>query len=324
MINFPQNLVKILVLLWLPVVTTAQVQDRVKEHTTYLASDELEGRGTGSKGIQKAAAYISQQFGQIGLQAPYEGRYLQKFPFPGLEEKESNVVGYIQAAKPSTKSIVFMAHYDALGIQKKEGQLDSICNGALDNAVGVAALIELANSFKKADPPTYNLVFVATAGEELGMHGSKYYVENPLFSKEDTIICLNIDGFNVSGPREDYYIFPRQGVNFVNQIETVLKHHGWYYNSPDWVDGMNTRFDTVSFLREGIPALTLWIGNQLKGGGQAKPIQFGGIHTPQDEITDQWNWDGVEDHLELYKILATYFLENLEGINVTDESLFQQ
>ncbi|TMU54465.1 M28 family peptidase [Flagellimonas algicola] len=222
MINFPQNLVKILVVIWLPWLATAQVQDKVRDHTTYLASDELGGRGTGSEGIRKAAAYISQQFEQIGLQAPYMDSFFQNFPYPDLEEKESNVVGYIPAASTSKKSVVFTAHYDAYGIRKEEGQHDSIYNGALDNAVGVAALIELARMFKQASPPIRNVVFVATAGEEFGMYGSQFYVENSLFPKEDIIICLNIDGFNVSGPREDYFVFPKQGVDFVGKVEAVL------------------------------------------------------------------------------------------------------
>ncbi len=311
-----------LVLLLLPFVLHTQSKENIRTHTEFLASDKLEGRGTGSRGIRLAANYIAEQFKSIGLQQINGNSFYQKFPFPGEAEMESNLVGFIKASTASKKSIVFMAHYDGLGIQKEEGQTDTIYNGARDNAVGVAALLELARIFKNAGTPRHNLVFVATAGEELGLYGSKFYVDHPIFPSEDIIICLNIDGFNVSGPREDYFIFPRQGVDFIDEVKTILNPLGWYYISPDWVDGLNANFDTASFLEKGIPALTLWTGNRLKGGKIAEPLGLGGIHTPQDEINDNWNWDGVEDHLQLYKHIADYFLEHPDGISVTDPTLF--
>lgn len=322
MITYTQKLAWNLIGLLLPFLLQAQSKDIVKAHTEFLASDNLEGRGTGSKGIRLAAEYISGQFYSLGLE-PIEGNsFYQRFPFPGEEELESNVVGYISASKPSQKSIVFMAHYDAFGVGEINGQKDTIYNGAQDNALGVAALIELARIFKKDGAPQHNLVFIATAGEEFGHYGSKYYVNNPIFPAQEIIICLNIDGFNVSGPREDYFIFPRQGVDFVDNIKTILKPLGWYYISPDWVDDLNTNFDTASFLVKGIPALTLWTGNRLKGGQMAEPKQFGGIHTPEDEINDNWNWEGVNGHLILYKTIADHFLANPIRISVTDPKLF--
>ncbi len=312
------------VLLLLPFVLHTQSKDNIKTHTEFLASDKLEGRGTGSRGIRLAANYISEQFKSVGLRQIDGDSFYQKFLFPGESEMESNVVGFIEAGTPSKKSMVFMAHYDGLGIQREEGQTDTIYNGARDNAVGVAALLELARLFKNADAPRHNLVFVATAGEEFGLHGSQFYVNHPIFPNEDTIICLNIDGFNVSGPREDYFVFPRQGVDFIDEIETLLTPLGLHYISPDWVDDLNTNFDTASFLAKGIPALTLWTGNRLKGGKIAEPLDLGGIHTPKDEINDNWNWDGVEDHLRLYKRIADYFLEHPNGISVTDPTLFMK
>ncbi|MCW5515653.1 M28 family peptidase [Muriicola sp. Z0-33] len=311
----------ILVLLF-PMYLIAQTNEIVKKHTEFLASDKLEGRGTGSKGIRLAANYIEKQFKAIGLESAEPGSYLQEFPFPGQDEPETNVVGFVKAASPTKKSIVFTAHYDAYGIKKVEGETDSIYNGAQDNALGVGALIAIASIYASEKAPQHNLVFIATAGEEFGLYGSKFYIENPLFPSDEIIICLNIDGFNISGPREDYFIFPRQGINFVDKIETILKPLGWYYISPDWVDSLNTNFDTASFLQQGIPALTLWTGNRLKGGKTAEPIAFGGIHSPADEITDLWNWEGVEEHILLYRTIADYFLAKPDGIKVTEPKLF--
>ena len=301
----------------------AQEAERVRMHTEFLASDELKGRGTGTEGANRAAEYIAGQFKELGLEAGPGGSYYQEVIISAKDITDRNVVAVIPAADTTNGSVVFMAHYDGLGVQKVPEKQDSIYNGARDNAVGVAVLIELARKYKNEARPGYNLVFVATTAEEIGAYGSAAYLDAPVFSKEEIILCLNIDGFNVSGQREDYFVMPRQGVNFVEDIQEILKPLGWVYSSPDWVDGMNDKFDTVSFLREGIPALTLWTGNRLKGGGEAPNLPLGDIHSPSDEINEYWNWEGVSDHLRAYKTIADYYMNNPHKIRVTDSRLFQ-
>ncbi|MFQ5683767.1 MAG: M20/M25/M40 family metallo-hydrolase [Candidatus Binatia bacterium] len=313
----------------LPLGSRAQVVENFKAHTEYLASDELGGRGTGSKDIRLAAEYIARQFKSIGLQPIANRSYYQQFPIPGQTKAEANIIGIIPAGSATNHSLVFTAHYDAYGddadgFGEIEEQEDTINNGALDNATGVAAIIEIARIFKTEKAPVQNLVFVATAAEEGGLYGSRYYVEHPVYPLQGITICLNIDGFNVSGQREDYYIMPRQGVDFVDEIESIAASMGWFYVSPDWVDQMNTSFDTASFLAKRIPAFTLWTGNRLKGGKTAPPIEFGKIHTPDDEVNKNWNWDGVADHIALYKAIADYFLSHPDSISVTDPTLFQE
>ena len=308
----------------LPLSSRAQVVDNFKTHTEYLASDELRGRGTGSKEIRLAAEYIAGQFKSIGLQPMADQSYFQQFPIPGQSEMEANVIGIIPAASATNRSLVFTAHYDGYGVREIEGQEDIIYNGARDNAIGVAALIEIARIFKTEKAAAQNLVFVATAAEESGKHGSRYYIEHPVYPLQEITICLNIDGFNVSGSREDYYVMPRQGVDFVDEIETIAASMGWFHVSPDKVDHMNRSFDTVLFLAKGIPAFTLWTGDRLKGGKTAPPIDFGRIHTPDEEVNKNWNWEGVEDHIALYKAIADYFLNHPDNISVTDLTLFKE
>lgn len=317
-----KHILSLVLMCTLSVCVRAQVVDNFKSHTEYLASDELKGRGTGSKEIHLAAQYIAGQFKSIGLQPLANKSYYQLFPVPGQSEMESNVIGIIFAATASNRSLVFTAHYDAYGVKEIEGRTDSIHNGALDNAIGVAALIELARIFKKENAPIQNLVFVATAAEEGGKYGSRYYVEHPVFPLSEITISLNIDGFNVSGQREDYFVMPRQGIDFIDEIESVAASMGWFHVPPDWIDQMNTSFDSAPFLVKGIPAFTLWTGDRLKGGETAQRPKFGRIHTPDDEINEQWNWDGVEDHIALYKAIADYFLRHPNGISVTDPNLF--
>lgn len=306
-----------------PLNISAQVLADFKKNTIYLSSDALEGRGNGSQGIRKAAVYISEKFKEIGLEPIKEESYLQEFEYPGQVELESNVVGIIRAAEITDKSIVFTAHYDGYGIRKTEGTQDSIYNGARDNAVGVAALVELARMYSKEQPPKVNLVFIATAAEEFGKHGSNYYLENPVFKLEDIIMCLNIDGFNVSGKRINFFVMPRQGVDFMDDVVILAQRLGWMYDPPNWVDSMNTNFDTASFLKRGVPAMTLWIGDRLLGGDMAPRLNFGDIHSPLDEINEEWDWSGVIDHLELYKGVGDYFMNSEIKISVSNSELFE-
>lgn len=297
--------------------------DRFKANTIYLSSDDLGGRGAGSKGIKLAAEHIANEFSKIGLETLDDGSYVQSFDYPDQEEQESNIIGFIAAKQPTSKSLVFTAHYDGYGIIRDTEQADSIYNGARDNAIGVAALMELARMYAEQEAPKVNLVFIATAGEEFGMVGSTYYLKHPVFNAEEIIMCLNIDGFNVSGKRTNFFIMPRQGVDYVDDMVLLAQRCGWIYDPPEWVDSMNKNFDTASFLSKNIPAMTIWIGDRLLGGEMAPRSNFGSIHSPDDEINESWNWTGVEDHLELYKKTGDYFMNLDKGVHVNDPALFQ-
>ena len=297
--------------------TRSSLVDNFVEHATYLASDDLMGRGTGSEYIHLTTDYIAKQFEAMGLKKYSADSYLQSFSIPGVSDEESNVIGFIPARAPTNSSLVFTAHFDAYGVVDGE-----VYNGARDNAIGVAALIELARLFTQEEAPEQNLVFIATAAEEGGQYGSRHYSQHPLFPLEEVTIAINIDGFNVSGPREDYFVIPRQGVDYLDEIDAVATSLGWVYVSPDWVNSLNTSFDTTTFLFNGVSAFTLWVGDRGKGGEEIPSPDFGPIHSADDEITDQWDWSGVEDHLMLYKALTDYFIENPTGISVTDTDLF--
>lgn len=124
------------------------------------------------------------------------------------EHQTNNVIGFLPAAKKTKKTIVFTAHYDHLGRLGK----DTYFPGANDNASGTAMLIALAKHFKN-NPIKYNIAFIAFAGEEVGLLGSKFYIENPIFPIEDISFLLNLDIF---GSGED-------GITVVNG--TIFKNH---------------------------------------------------------------------------------------------------
>ncbi len=183
-------------------------QGIIRNHITYLASDELKGRGTSTPEELLAANYIAGQFKMLGL-GSFNNSYIKPFnykynPNPhdtvtkGLEEKTgNNVVGYLNNKAKYT--VVIGAHYDHLGLGHDHNSLDAnpdgkVHNGADDNASGTAGVLELARYFatnKKTEP--FNFIFICFSGEELGLLGSKKYCENPDIDLKDVNYMVNMD-----------------------------------------------------------------------------------------------------------------------------------
>lgn len=197
------------------------VEANLRRHIEYLASDELEGRRAGEKGATIAAGYIANQFAKLRLkpggQSPNgKANFMQAFTYtpvrdphamPGTQAPASaspdtrsayNVIGILPGTDKTLKSeaIVIGAHYDHLG-RGGAGSLaaDSteIHHGADDNASGTAAIIELARQFAKDKTNKRTLIFIAFSGEEDGVFGSKYYVNNPVFPLDKTVAMVNLD-----------------------------------------------------------------------------------------------------------------------------------
>ena len=175
-----------------------QIQvDDLKEHLFLLSSDILEGRKTGEKRQEMAVNYFTAFYDHIGLVAPSDyPEYTQKIPKEFFEDKSDgpseNVLAFIKGSEFPNEVVVISAHYDHLGMKGEE-----VYNGADDNASGSSALMELAQSFqmakKQGNGPKRSILFLHLTGEEIGLYGSQYYIENPVFSLDSTVVDLNID-----------------------------------------------------------------------------------------------------------------------------------
>ncbi len=189
----------------------------IQTHITFLASDELAGRETGTAGEAKAAGYIADHFNRFGLRpAGDENTYFQEFrvnmsalnnphrsdtsqagvTFPDEERVTRNVVAAIEGTDDPDTYIILGAHYDHLGTGKfgslYNRDTTSIHNGADDNASGTAGLLELAHYFSN-NPPKRSLLFIAFSGEEMGLLGSAHYAENPTIPLNQSIAMINMD-----------------------------------------------------------------------------------------------------------------------------------
>jgi len=172
------------------------------KHLFVYASDEFEGRDTGEPGQKKAVKYLKDYYVEQGIASALGGDdYFQEVPAKFLNKgrrrgaplKDSeNVVAFIKGTEKPDEIVVISAHLDHVGI--KGGK---IYNGADDDGSGTVALLEIAEAFQKAvkegKGPKRSILFLHVTGEEKGLLGSKYYVENPIFPIANTVVDLNID-----------------------------------------------------------------------------------------------------------------------------------
>lgn len=200
-------------LLFLILSNTLVAQDisvkNIKKHISFLASDKLKGRGTGSAEELKAAQYIAKQFKKIGLDAKGNDGFLHRYEFTKPQNphemdnpnapkiKTQNVVGYLDNGAEFT--IIVGAHYDHLGLGHDKNSLDAnpvgkIHNGADDNASGTSGVIELARYFvENGRKEPFNFLFICFSAEELGLFGSKKYIENPTINLDKANYMVNMD-----------------------------------------------------------------------------------------------------------------------------------
>lgn len=173
--------------------------ENLKTHLYIYAGDEMEGRMTGSKGQKMATEYIRDFYIAEGIQAPAGvDNYYQNIPasyFVGssVTEGSENVLAFIKGSEKPDEVIVISSHLDHIGMDEK----GNIFNGADDDGSGTVSTMEIAKAFQQAaqegNGPKRSILFLHVTGEEIGLHGSKYYTENPIFPLANTVCNLNID-----------------------------------------------------------------------------------------------------------------------------------
>ena len=197
--------------------------NEVKESLSYLASDELEGRNTGSEGIEKAAVYIETLFAKNSIK-PYLETYRDTFLIKDLVGY--NVVGYIEGndAKLKNEFVILGAHYDHIG-NGKEFDGDTIANGANDDASGTVAVLEWAKYFSKTKNNKRSLLFTLYSAEEMGLKGSEHLAQK---LKEANLGVYTMINFEMIGvPRAvGETIAYLTGYNLSNMAEKLNGYSG--------------------------------------------------------------------------------------------------
>jgi len=222
--------------------------------------------------------------------------------------ESKNVLGKVEGADPKLRDeyVIYTAHWDHLGIGP-EVNGDKIYHGALDNASGVAGLLELAEAFTHIQPPPRrSILFLSVTAEEQGLLGSQYYAEHPLYPLSKTLAEINMDGANVLGRTKDVELVGLGQSTLDDVLESVAAAQGRVVK-PDTEPekGYYYRSDHFNFAKVGVPALDPDSGTDYLG----KPAGWGiemrdkftaeDYHKPSDKIKPYWDLSGAVEDLRL-------------------------
>lgn len=223
-------------------------------------------------------------------------------------DKSYNVIAKISGSERPQEYIVYTAHWDHLGIGRKDASGDSIYNGALDNASGTAGLLELAKAFKNlGKKPERTVVFLAVTAEEQGLWGSAWYAENPVYPKEQTVANINMDGINPYGKMNDVMVVGSGQSELEDYLtEEAAKVGRTIVPDDEPEKGYYFRSDHFNFAKIGVPALYLKTGSDFVGKGKDYGQQLKDLYTqkyyhqPSDEFdTTRMNFEGGVEDLKL-------------------------
>jgi len=288
----------------LAILPSKYLSDQLREHAIELSSAEFQGRGLGTDGIDLAAQYIAGQFEAAGLQT-FNGIYSQEWSQSVVGKgnvRMANIVGMIPGVNRSLSAepVIIGAHYDHLGIDAQSGRHFP---GADDNASGIATLIEVASHLARAFTPQRPIIFVAFSGEETGLLGSQYFVNNPPagFEAGDFYAMINLDAVGRLDGRD-------------LQVFATDSAYEWPFMAQGigFTIGVNSSFpantiassDHVSFLNAGIPAIHL----------------FSGVHEDYHQLSDSadsLDLVGMADVALWLEEAAVYLADNTQPLRVT-------
>ncbi|WP_397362381.1 M28 family peptidase [Olleya sp. R77988] len=286
----------------------------LKNNLYHFASKEFRGRQVGTEGQKKAAQFLIDFYKEEGfLPAGKDSTFTQIIPKDFLPEKfnaSENVVAYIKGSDYPDETLIISGHFDHLGVENAE-----LFFGADDNGSGTVAIMEIAQAFKTAERngirPKRSILFLHLTAEEIGLQGSLFYTNNPLFSLDKTIANLNIDMIGRVDDRHknnpDYlYLIGADRISKelhiisdkVNQSSTKLELD-YRYNAEDDPNHYYSRSDHYNFARHDIPVIFYFNGEHPD------------YHKPTD-TADKINYPLLEKRSKLIFSTAWY-LANMEG-----------
>jgi Zn-dependent M28 family amino/carboxypeptidase len=224
------------------------------------------------------------------------------------EINSANVVAKVEGSDPALKNeyVIYSAHWDHLGADPKL-QGDQIFNGALDNASGTAALLEIAEAFTKlAIPPKRSVLFLAVTAEEKGLLGAKYYANNPLYPVNKTLANINMDGVNQWGRTKDITMVGDDNSTLIDLLrETASAQNRTVNPDPEPEKGFYYRSDHFEFAKVGVPALYTdsgidYIGRDASYSKQKRDeYTEKDYHKVSDQIKTDWDLAGAVEDAQL-------------------------
>ena len=212
-----------------------------------------------------------------------------------------NVIAILKGSERPEETVLYSAHWDHLGIGKPDAKGDSIYNGAVDNADGVASVLAVAKAFSELkEKPKRSIVFLTVTAEEQGLLGSEYYATRPIYPLNKTVANLNMDALGNFGETNDFAITGKGQNDLDDYVETLAKQEGKKVKG-DKNPGAGSyyRSDHFNFAKVGVPALDINVGYDSKLHGEAwgkkqqENYTAHNYHQPSDNYSDDMNADGM-------------------------------
>jgi Peptidase family M28 len=311
-------------------VTDAEIRSTIAE----LSGDDYEGRMPGTPGGDKTTAYLAGRFRSAGLVDGKlgGGPYLQpvivdrkpgapigpnvKLP-PGqrhfIAEMDKrgrfttyNVVGKVSGRQPDGRAVVVMAHWDHLGLCMPEGAPDRICNGAVDNASGIAAMLAVAERVRKMKLDR-DVWFVATAAEEWGLLGAKAFAEKPPLPLDKIVAGFNLDTIAIASKGMPVAIVAPKGSPLEPIVRDAAKAVGRAWDGDDEAGSFIRRQDGWALSERGVPMIMA--GGSFSDFKLLTAFLASRYHHPDDELRPDTDLGGAVDdanlHVELVRRTAS-------------------
>jgi Zn-dependent M28 family amino/carboxypeptidase len=216
-----------------------------------------------------------------------------------------NVVAILPGRDPKLRDeyVVISAHWDHLGVGAPDKTGDTIYNGALDNATGVASVLEIARVLSQlpaAEKPRRSILFLIPTAEEQGLIGSEWYSLHPLVPVSRTAANINLDSMNILGPTRDFVPLGAERSSLKALVDALARERGLRISpDPRPEQGSFYRSDHFPFAKVGVPSISLKEGNDYVGHakdwGEKKFKEYNSAHyhQPSDEFRDDWNFAGM-------------------------------
>ncbi len=242
-----------------------------------------------------------------------------------------NVLGVLPGSQRPDEVVVYMAHWDHLGRNMAVPGSEGVFNGAIDNASGTAAVLELARMHAAAGAPARSLLFLTVTLEEYGLLGSRHYVNEPAFEPANTVATINLDAFNfMAGPTHDMVVIGYGSSDLDPLLESVLEQEGRRIEpEPTPEAGFYYRSDHFNFARGGIPALYAKSGvDHVEHGAEhtlaaERDYRDNRYHKPGDEFNPGWDFRGVAGDASVLYRVGRYLADSHEWPNWNEGNEFR-
>jgi hypothetical protein len=216
--------------------------------------------------------------------------------------ESANVIAKLPGSDRPDEGVLFLAHWDHLGLCRPVGAPDRICNGAVDNASGVALLIEVARRLKQGPRTRRSLYFIATTAEEMGLIGARVLVANPPLPLSHIAAAINFDTVAIAPAGEPVAVIGRGRTALDPIIDAAVRSQNRRLDDGEAANAFITRQDGWEFLKAGIPAVM--VGGAFSDAARLAAFLAGDYHKPSDDLSKPIPLDGAAEDGALHVVLA--------------------